>query len=217
VLCSNLSHSRKRPPGLLALPVLNSQQTMAPDWCRCHLQYQILISVFQPVSQCSCCLQEFLMAGATVLFTAPQWEVWQLSAGITPFVMASMLSLPVLVSASPRSQPFPPLSLARCAVAQTSGSTRARRVATSTSSSWARHHSPPPICSISYRVGPPRVLPPRQADPLCCLPGTSRNARGLPSLFFKTYGGLHADALAFQACYRGSRGLLNQAIMHRKM
>ena len=51
------------------------------------------------------------MSGATMLSTAPQGGMWQLSAAITPFVTAWMLSLPLLVSASPGNLPSPPLSL----------------------------------------------------------------------------------------------------------
>eukprot|EP00884_Botryococcus_braunii_P003871 jgi/Botrbrau1/13485/Bobra.0082s0081.1 len=94
--------------------------------------------------------------------------MWPLSAGITPFVTASTLSLPLLVSASHGN---PPLSLARSAVSQTSASTCGTRVATSTSPSLARHRSPPPICSTSCLVGPPGALPKtsRPAMPMLCL------------------------------------------------
>jgi hypothetical protein len=43
---------------LLALPVPHLQQTMPPESFRCRLQYQLLIPIFQPGSQCPCCLRE---------------------------------------------------------------------------------------------------------------------------------------------------------------
>jgi hypothetical protein len=43
---------------LLALPVPHLQQTMPPDSFRCRLQYQLLIPIFQPESQCPYCLRE---------------------------------------------------------------------------------------------------------------------------------------------------------------
>eukprot|EP00884_Botryococcus_braunii_P000165 jgi/Botrbrau1/10149/Bobra.0121s0001.1 len=43
---------------LLALPVPHLQQTMPPESFRCRLQYQLLIPIFHPGSQCPCCLRE---------------------------------------------------------------------------------------------------------------------------------------------------------------
>eukprot|EP00884_Botryococcus_braunii_P002895 jgi/Botrbrau1/12606/Bobra.0169s0133.1 len=43
---------------LLALPVPHLQQTMPPESFRCRLQCQLLIPIFQPGSQCPCCLRE---------------------------------------------------------------------------------------------------------------------------------------------------------------
>jgi hypothetical protein len=48
---------------LLALPVPHLQQTMPPESFRCRLQYQLLIPIFQPGSQCPCCLRELNVWG----------------------------------------------------------------------------------------------------------------------------------------------------------
>jgi hypothetical protein len=107
----------------------------------------------------------------------------------------STRSLPLLVSPSHGTQPFPPLSLARSSVAQTSTSTRARRVATCTSISLACHRSLPPLCSSLCRVGPPRVL--LKSSRPAMLSCWRVNNRWWPSKRFQlTLRGLHADALA---------------------
>eukprot|EP00884_Botryococcus_braunii_P022649 jgi/Botrbrau1/9068/Bobra.0376s0038.1 len=43
---------------LLDLPVPHLQQTMPPESFRCRIQYQLLIPIFHPGSQCPCCLRE---------------------------------------------------------------------------------------------------------------------------------------------------------------
>jgi hypothetical protein len=137
------------------------------------------------------------MSGATTRSTAPQGGMLPLSAAITPFVTAWTLSLPLLVSGSPGNPPFPPLSLARSAVAQTSASTRGRRGVTSISTSLALPHSQLPTCCTSFRRY--AVLLSRQQPPVA-----------FQAFAFETFGGLHADALAL---LQRLQGLLNQALI----
>jgi hypothetical protein len=143
------------------------------------------------------------MSGATTRSTAPQRGMLPLSAAITPFVTAWTLSLPLLVSGSPGNPPFPPLSLARSAVAQTSASTRGRRGVTSISTSLALPHSQLPTCCTSFRVGPPRALPKtsRLAMRSCCRV-SSRLSPSKPSLLKHLEGCM----LMRWPCCRGSRG-----------
>ena len=72
------------------------------------------------------------MSGVTMPFTAPQGEMWQLSAGITLFAMALMQSSLQLDSASPGNHLFLHPSLAMSVVARTFVFTGGKRAVTST-------------------------------------------------------------------------------------
>jgi hypothetical protein len=148
------------------------------------------------------------MSGATMRSTGPQGGMLQLSTDISPFVMAWTLSLAQLVSASPSNPPFPPLSLARSAVAQTSASTRGRRGVTFISTSLPLPHSQLPTCCTSCRVGRPRALPKTsRLAMLSCYRVSSPLSPSKPSLLKHFEGCMDTLGCSIAVCSQGCCGL----------
>eukprot|EP00884_Botryococcus_braunii_P006806 jgi/Botrbrau1/16126/Bobra.7_2s0085.1 len=153
------------------------------------------------------------MSRATTRYTAPQGGMLPLSADITPFVTAWTLSLPQLVSGSPGNPPFPPLSLARSAVAQTSASMRGRRGVTFISTSLQPIGSSPlTVANLLHFVpggAAARAAQDKQTR-YAVLLSRQQPPVAFQAFAFETFGGLHADALAL---LQRLQGLLNQAII----
>ncbi len=148
------------------------------------------------------------MSGATIPVTAPQEEMWQLSASITPFAMALMQSFLQLDSESPGNQLFLHPSLAMKVAEQTSISPGWKRAVTSTSMSSVRRLSLLPTFSISCLVGLLRVLLKDKQTRYAVLVARQQPPVAFQTFAFETFGGLQ---LPVQRCTGRCGGVLCSA------
>jgi hypothetical protein len=194
---------------LLALPVPHLQQTMPPESFRCRLQYQLLIPIFQPGSQCPCCLRELDVWGDHAVHCTSGGDV--AIVGRHYFVRNGLDA--VLTSARQR--------VTREPAFPTPVPGQERRRADLRLHAWEEGRdlyidivgsSPLTVANLLHFVpggAAVRAAQDKQTR-YAVLLSRQQPPVAFQAFAFETFGGLHADALAL---LQRLQGLLNQAII----